>query len=402
MKKIVSTYQKAYSGLSPATWWLSLVMLINRSGTMVIPFMTLYLTQKLNYSLAQAGWIMALFGAGAVCGGLLGGQLISKFGFHKIQLITLIGGGLLFLVLGQMKEYAWICVFAFSLSLVNDMFRPANSAAIAHYSKSENRTRSFSLNRLAINLGWAFGGAIGGFVASKNYDLLFWIDGLTNIGAAILLKFMLQPYSSVSEKKDLNNKNNSSTKRPLQDRTFLAFLFLTFLFAVCFFQLFSTLPVFYRKELKLSETVIGWTMSLNGLIICFLEMIVIHRLEQKGKMLLYIMIGLWLIAASFLILNLHLSVIFVALLSVVLMSFGEILSMPFMNTFWVTRTNDNNRGSYAGLYTVAWSVAQIIGPGAGAQLAQNYGFQTLWICIASICIFGGIGFRFLENGKQLN
>lgn len=401
MKKIVSTYQKAYSSLSPATWWLSLVMLINRSGTMVIPFMTLYLTQKLNYSLAQAGWIMALFGAGAVCGGLLGGQLINKFGFHKIQLMTLLGGGLMFLVLGQMKEYAWICVFAFLLSLINDMFRPANSAAIAYYSKTENRTRSFSLHRLAINLGWAFGGAIGGFVASKNYDLLFWIDGLTNISAAILLQFVLQPHSKTNEQKDTNNHNSSSSNRPLKDRTYLAFLFLTILFAVCFFQLFSTLPVFYRKELKLTETMIGWTMSLNGLIICFLEMIVVHRLEQKGNMLQYIMFGLLLMAASYLVLNLHFSIIFIALLSVILLSFGEILSMPFMNTFWVRRTNDSNRGSYAGLYTAAWSVAQIIGPSAGALVAQNYGFQTLWIYIGIICVLSGIGFKFLEQEKQV-
>ena len=129
-------------------------------------------------------------------------------------------------------------------------------------------------------------------------------------------------------------------------------------------------------------------------------MIVVHRLEQKGKILQYIMFGLWLMAASFLVLNLQFAVVFIAFLSVVLMSFGEILSMPFMNTFWVTRTNDSNRGSYAGLYTVAWSVAQIIGPSAGALIAQTFGFQTLWVYIGVICILSGIGFRFLDKVKQ--
>src|SRR5579864_5307972 len=187
-------YRNAYSGLSRSTWLLSFVMLVNRSGTMVIPFMTIYLTQPaMGYSIGQAGIVMGLFGLGAVFGGFIGGKLTDKIGFHRVQLITLTGGGIMFMVLGQMKSYPLICVVTFVLSLVNEAFRPANSTAIAHYSKEENRTRSYSLNRLAINLGWAVGGALGGFIASRNYHLLFWIDGFTNIGAALLLRAVLAP-----------------------------------------------------------------------------------------------------------------------------------------------------------------------------------------------------------------
>ena len=69
MKKAIALYRNAYSGLSPATWWLSVVMLINRSGTMVVPFMTLYLTEAKHYSIAQAGMVMSSFGLGAIGGG---------------------------------------------------------------------------------------------------------------------------------------------------------------------------------------------------------------------------------------------------------------------------------------------------------------------------------------------
>lgn len=64
MKRVLTLYRDAYSGLSPSLWWLSIVMLINRAGTMVIPFMTLYLTQYLDYSISKAGIIMAVFGIG--------------------------------------------------------------------------------------------------------------------------------------------------------------------------------------------------------------------------------------------------------------------------------------------------------------------------------------------------
>ena len=145
----IRTYKNAYSGLSRETWLLSLIMLINRSGTMVIPFMTLYLTSpEMGYSISKAGIVFGLFGAGAFSGAWFGGRLTDKIGFYPVQWVTLLGGGILFIVLGQMKTYPLICVFTFLLSFVNESFRPANSTAIAFYSKESNRTRSYALNRL--------------------------------------------------------------------------------------------------------------------------------------------------------------------------------------------------------------------------------------------------------------
>src|SRR5437773_50018 len=103
------TYRNAYSGLSRSTWLLSLIMLINRSGTMVLPFMTLYLTSPaMGYNVGQAGFVYGLFGAGAFIGAYLGGRLTDKYGFYPIQLFTLFGGGILFILLGQMRSFPLI------------------------------------------------------------------------------------------------------------------------------------------------------------------------------------------------------------------------------------------------------------------------------------------------------
>ena len=154
IQKTLSLYKTSFTGLSPQTWLLSIVMLINRSGTMVIPFMTLYLTSKeMGRSLSDAGTVIGLFGFGSIIGAFLGGKLSDRIGFHKVQLITLLSGGIMFMVLGQIKNFPLICLCTFLLSLVNEAFRPANSSAVAFYSTVANRTRSFSLNRLAINLG---------------------------------------------------------------------------------------------------------------------------------------------------------------------------------------------------------------------------------------------------------
>ena len=171
---------------------------------MVVPFMTMYLTQRYGVSIEKAGLVMSLFGLGAIVGSIAGGKLVDAVGYYYVQLFALLLGGSMFIILGQLRSYPAICVGTFILAIVNESFRPANTVAIAHYSKEKNRTRSYSLNRLAINLGWASGGALGGFLASFNYHLLFWVDGLTNLSAALLLYITLSPTRNAKQKENRN------------------------------------------------------------------------------------------------------------------------------------------------------------------------------------------------------
>jgi predicted MFS family arabinose efflux permease len=382
----VNLYKNSYGGLSRNTWLLSLVMLINRSGTMVVPFMTIYLTQQLGVGIGKAGFVMSLFGAGAIIGALAGGKITDKIGFYHVQLFTLLGGGVMFIILGQMKSYAAICITTFILSMINEAFRPANAVAIAQYSTEVNRIRSYSLNRLSINLGWAFGGALGGIIASYRYEWLFWVDGVTNIIAAFLLYFLLAPSkNTVTQKikKATVVKINSAYK----DKGYLFFIGIKIVFAICFFQLFTTMPVFYKTELHLSESFIGFNMAFNGLLIALFEMIIVFKLEGKRPSVHYMAAGVFLVGISFLLLNLTIAnAMVLALSSMLLVTFGEIISMPFMNAYWIARTNNENRGQYAALYTVAWSSAQAIGPFFGAQLAEHFGYYFLWWATGIVCV----------------
>lgn len=394
------TYRNAYSGLSRSTWLLSLVMLINRSGTMVVPFMTLYLTSPgMGYSIGQAGIVFGLFGLGAFTGAYFGGKLTDKIGFYPVQMMTLIGGGILFILLGQMKSYQLICLFTFLLSFVNEAFRPANSTAIAFYSKEDNRTRSYALNRLAINIGWAVGSAMGGVIAKYNYELLFWVDGITNISAALIMWFFLKPVNYKPPKKE--NKGAGSVISAYKDKTYLSFIIITTLFASCFFQIFTNLPVFFKRELHFSEPYIGLLMAINGIIIALVEMVLIYKLEGKRKNLVYIIAGVGLVGLSFLTLNLPGMGAVLALGMIVLVTFGEIFSMPFMNTFWISRTQNTNRGQYAALYTMAWSAAQCLGPLLGAQLAEHSGFSALWWVVGGLALFASFSFWKLHKASAL-
>jgi predicted MFS family arabinose efflux permease len=372
-------------------------MLINRSGTMVVPFMTMYMTQHMKVGIGKAAVVMSLFGAGSVAGALLGGKITDKVGFYYVQLCTLIGGGIMFIVLGQMRSYTSICIASFFLSMVNEAFRPANTVAIAHYSKEVNRTRSYSLNRLAINLGWAVGGALGGFVAGYNYELLFWVDGITNMGAGILLYKVLSPSKNEATKQHIK-KDAVPAASVYKDHLYLFFVLLQIVFAICFFQLFTILPVFFKEQWHLSEPFIGFTMALNGLLIAVIEMVLVFRLEGRRPYLHYISAGVLLVGVSYAMLNG--SVVYavsLAILSSVVVTLGEMLSMPFMNSFWIRRTTSANRGQYAGLYTMAWSMAQVVGPLSSGQVAEKYGYDVLWWATGSICFILSIIYWMIQK-----
>ncbi len=391
----LSLYRNAYKGLSTEMWWLALVMFINRSGTMVIPFLTIYLTQQ-GYSLAEAGYVMGAFGVGAILGSFIGGVLTDKAGHFFVQVISLFLSGIMFIVLGQMEGLFQITSCIFILSTIGEAFRPANSAAIASYSNKSNRTRCYSLNRLAINLGWAFGPAIGGLLASRSYALLFVVDGLTCMSAAALLYFLFRK----KNKTERNERTVFHSPLPVvsayRDKFFLSGIALLFLIGLCFFQTFSILPVFYKERVLLNEATIGWLLALNGLLIAVVEMALVYKLENRRDPMIYMVAGSVFIGLSFLVMNIY-PVLSIMVLSMVIITFGEMLLFPFMNNFWVQRSTDSNRGQYAALYTMAFSAAIVLAPTIASQIATRQGYAVLWTVDFVLCLFAAIGFYYLKK-----
>jgi predicted MFS family arabinose efflux permease len=394
LRASLQLYKNAYSGLSKEMWWLAVVIFINRSGTMVIPFLTVYLTAQ-GHSLTEAGYAMAAFGCGSILGGYLGGRVTDRFGHFYVQVFSLLLNGILFIVLGQMQTFLQFIICIFVLSSLGEAFRPANSAAIAAYSTESNRTRCYSLNRLAINLGWAIGPAIGGILASISYHLLFWADGLTCIFASFFL-YLLFP----APKKDPSHREGahevSNMRSAYRDKIFLMGMFCVFMVGLCFFQLFSIIPVYYKEQLGLNESTIGVVLALNGLIIALVEMVLVYKLENRRNAIIYMMAGAFLIGASFLLLNIS-HWFGVVLASMLTVTAGEMLLFPFMNNFWVQRSNQRNRGQYAAVYTMSFSSAMVLAPTLASQVAARLGFPVLWVIDFFLCSLAALGYFLLKK-----
>ncbi|HEY5686943.1 MAG TPA: MFS transporter [Yeosuana sp.] len=398
MQTLFIKYINTFKGLSTEVWWLALITLINRAGTMVIPFLSLYLTKLLHFSLSDVGWIMTAFGLGSVVGSWLGGKLTDKIGFYKVMVFSLFISGLFFIILQFLTTFTSFWIGIFLVMLVSDMFRPAMFVALNSYSKPENKTRTVTLIRLAINLGFSAGPAIGGIIIiTMSYGGLFWIDGITCMLAALVLLNVLHPKKA----KTIDHLKIENPQSAYQDKIFLLFLAAMVLFGIVFLQYFSTMPLYYKDAHYLSELEIGLLLGLNGFLIFVFEMPLIKWLEnsrftKSGLMLM----GALLTGFSFLVLNVS-SWSGVLIIGMLLMTFGEMIAFPFSNAFAMERAKKGNPGEYMALYSISFSIAHIFGHNAGLQLVDIFGFDKTW-CLATLLAGFSVFLLFILNQKLKN
>jgi MFS family permease len=176
----------------------------------------------------------------------------------------------------------------------------------------------------------------------------------------------------------------------------MAFAFLILINSIVFFQLFSTVPVYYKEHFLLSEDQIGYFMFLNGIIIVIFEMPLIYLLEKRYNLLTLIVAGFAMIGFSFLVYNLIDHWLIVIVLSITAVSIGEVISFPFSNAFALSRSTPGRRGQFMGVYTMAFSTAFIIAPLLGMRVAENYGFTVLWYLMTGLSVVSCSGFMYLK------
>ena len=398
MKKLYDSYIASFKGLRREVWWLSLITLINRAGTMVIPFLSLYLTKDRHFSLEQVGWVMTAFGLGSVIGAWLGGWLTDRIGAYRTMVFSLFSSGIFYILMQFAEQFRWIAAMIFTVVLLADMFRPASFTALRTYTNEKNQTRSTSLIRLAINLGFSTGPAVGGFlIYNFGYAALFWVDGTTCIAATLLLFYVLSP------KRSQKIEKQTFTEPPLsayKDWYFLAFIIGLILFAFAFLQYFSTIPYYYSEDYRMSERYVGLLLAFNGLLIFLIEMPVVHYLEKKNPNTLhYVFLGAILLLMSFMVLQVghHVSLLWIGM---TLMSFAEVIAFPFANSFALSRSKRGRAGQYMALFSISFSVAHIVAHNAGFQLISKFGSTNAWWWIILICLIMSIIFFFMKRKNE--
>lgn len=384
-------YRDSYSGHPRAIWNLAILTFINRMGTMVLPFLSVYLTSELCFELSDAGFLAGAFGVGSFVGTWVGGKLMDKIGGRKVIFASLILGGV-FLFLLQFFTTLWpLAVMIFFASFFGEAYRPPLMASIADFVPKSETGRTFALIRLAINLGFSLGPVFGGLIVmSLGYKYIFWIDGITCVLAGVYFWFTSsdwKPSAKVEEVDPHTGEKLAKAPSPYVNIPFLVTLIATFFSAIAFLQWFHSVPVFLKGHWHYSEGVIGLLLGFNGLAIALVEMPLIHLVEKRGSRKIFQTIGLILIALSFAPFLLPKAGIF-AFVAVFFFTFGEIFFLPLNNSVILNMSPASRRGEYMAVYSMMWSFANVVGPSGGLSLAAGIGFTWFWIFIIGL---GGIG-----------
>lgn len=387
MKRILRKYKESYAGLPREAWWLALVVLVNRSGMMVVFFMTLYLTRKLGFSIGQAGQVMSIWGVGSLFGSYAGGWLSDRWGTFRVQLYSLIWNGIGFILLRQAHTFESIAVMIFLVAVIGEAFRPANITAFTEICPPDIRARGIVLNRLATNLGIIFGPAMGGFLARINYSLIFWVDGVTCIAAAGLFYFLFRSSRPVRIEREAAVEGGQS---PWRDPLFLTVMGLLLLLATVFFQIFNTWPVYMREVNRFLENQIGLLLTINCVLLVLFEMPVIHRLERFNP-LRSVLVGIIFLFSGFFLIPFGDSYAYTAM-TVILWTIGEMLVFPLIATFIADRAGEESRGRYMGAFTLTFSMAFVLGPIVGSSAYTAFGPRLMWQCAGLVGVGVWLGF----------
>jgi predicted MFS family arabinose efflux permease len=378
IRTLLNAYREAYSGLPRDVWLVSAALLINRAGTMVLPFLSLYFTVDRGLSITDAGALMALYGVGAVVGSYLGGWLADRIGALRTQHLSLLAGGAGFLWLVTLDDLRLIAPAVFVVSLVFEAFRPAAMAALAARAPAGLQLRSFALLRLAANLGMSIGPAIGGWLALYSYDWLFVGDAATCWAASAFLFFTL----GVADRSHAgSHAERSAAGSPLADGPFLLLLLLVTGVAMVLFQIFTTVPIYLRQVHGFPESTIGSLLALNALLIVIFEMVLIHKVDHWRRMVV-IALGAFLFCLGLGLMPFGASLPYLAF-TVLVWTLGEMLSLPMFNAVIASRAQKGNHGRYMGLYSVAFSLAFIAAPAIGTRVYDRFGPDALWLGIGA-------------------
>ncbi|MFA7419165.1 MAG: MFS transporter [Melioribacteraceae bacterium] len=372
---------KGLKNIPRSVWLLSLATLINRSGTMVLPFLAIYMNRKIGVTPTAAGMVLMVYGLGALLTSPFVGKLADKVGSLTVMRLSLIFTGLMIVLYSFITDYNLIIVVTFVWAVISEAFRPANLSLISFETSTEQRKTAFALNRLAINLGMSIGPVIGGFLTQIDYSLLFYVNGASSILSGIFLSFVkIESQSQQSRNETAELRESLSPVKSkfsiLSDKRFLFFMLALIPVNLVFFQFLGGLPLYIVNELHYSEATFGIMMSINTIMIVLIEVPLNNAManwDDRKSMVL----GSLLAAVGFGMMALSSSLVWLVF-TIVIWTFGEMIFFPSSASYSTVISPEQKRGEYMGYYQMVFSFAFMFGPWLGAVVLDKLNSTILW------------------------
>jgi MFS family permease len=371
-----------YSGLKNIPkniWMLAAATLINRSGTMVLPFIALYANQVLEVSKADAGLVLAVYGIGAFISAPFSGKLSDNIGTMRQMKISLFATGSFLFLYSFITDFILFLSLTFIWAILSEAFRPASMAFISDEITSDRRKTAFALQRLAINLGMSIGPVVGGILSTINFHLLFYINALSSLAAGTFLSLShFDKHETVQKESELNKPAVQQQKVSVySDRRLIYFLLALIPVEIVFFQHIGALPLFIVSDLGFTNAVFGILTAVNTVLIIFIEVplndSMRHWDDRKALALGALLCGVGFGLMAFT------NTIPPIVALIVIWTFGEMIFFPSSGEYVAKIAPEKQRGEYMGYFQMSFSFAFMVGPWLGATVLDLYGPFNLWM-----------------------
>jgi MFS family permease len=389
----------AYQDYPKNFWILVGALFIDRvGGALIYPFLALYITSKFNVGMTEVGIIFAIHSGGAFFGNMAGGAFADKFGRKTMLVIGLVFSASITILMGLINEWELFYGLAFVTGLLSEFGGPAVQAMIADILPLEKRTDGFGILRVVINLSVTIGPAIGGVLAGINYLLLFITDSVISIITAIIVILALpetKPALKEGQVEETVVQSFGGYGRVLKDRVFLAFIFLSTFTMIVYMQMNSTLSVFMRDVHNIPAQYFGYLLSVNAAMVVLFQFFVTRRVKRFHP-LLVMMVGNLFYAVGFGLFGFT-AFYWQFILAMVILTIGEMINAPVMQTLVASIAPDHMRGRYMAVFHTGWGIAAAIGPLAAGVILDNYDPNWIWYAGGIICSVVALGYIVLKG-----
>ncbi len=348
-------------------------------GALLFPFFALYITSRFGVGMTQVGFLFAAFSFSSFIGSTIGGALTDRIGRRSMLIFSLVSTSLSAVAMGLVDSLQIFYLLALLVGIFTDTGGPARQAMVADLLPEEQHAEGFGIIRVAFNVSAAIGPAIGGFLASRSYLLLFLADAVISLISAVIVWRTLpetKPERPAGEKQESVGVTFKGYFTVFRDSPFMVFLTASILMGLVYMNFGTTLGVYLRDVHAIPESGYGFILSLNAVMVVLLQFWVTRKIQGYPRMLM-MAVGTLLYAVGFALYG-FVSIYTLFLLAMVIITIGEMLVAPVSQAIVARFAPEEMRGRYMAVFGFSFGIPFAIGPLMAGLVLDNLDPRILW------------------------
>lgn len=404
---MLKNLQKTYHEYPKRFWAMAAARFVDGIGaTLIFPFFALYITQKFGVGMTQAGILIGVFSFSGLIGNMLGGALADRFGRRFMVLFGLVISAVSSVTMGLANDLALFYGLAVLVGLLSDIAGPAWQAMAADILPEKQRSEGFGVLRVVSNLAWIIGPSIGGLMASRSYLLLFILDAVASVITAILIYRLIaetRPQAALSETgESAPSESLLQTFRGygkvLSDRIYMIYVVVSMLMLVVYLQMYNALSVYLRDVHGIDPQRYGFILSTSAITVILFQFWVTRRIKDRPPMLM-LALGAAFYMVGFSMYG-FVSAYALFLLAMVLITIGEMITLPVGQALAANFAPEDMRGRYMAIFGMSWAIPSTVGPTLAGLILDNFNPNYLWYASGVLCLLAVLGFLWLHGAAQ--